>query len=385
VHSLSIAVYSALALGWLIQGARAYRGMRGLPHIGRVAPLEGTDVPRVSILFAARDEAEKLPAALESMLALNYPNLEIVAVDDRSRDSTGAILDDSACRDPRLRVVHIADLPPGWLGKPHALEAAYEHSSGDWLVFTDADVHFSPDVLRRAMALAAERSCDHLTLLASVVMHGFWETTALSFFGFAFVFGSEPWRVSDPHAPLCYVGVGAFQILRRTTYQAIGTHRRLALEVVDDMKLAKLVKLSGRVSCAGAADGLIRVRWQDGFNNVVRGVTKNMFASFGFSAPFALFATAAILLISFVPFAGLLFASGAARAAAGVAALAAVLLEASLAHEAGVSRLYGLTHPLGALIFAWMVLRSMIVTLWYGGIVWRDTFYPLDELRRGMV
>ena len=358
--------------------------MRSLPHLGRVAPLEGADVPYVSILFAARDEAEKLPAALESMLALDYPNLEIVAVNDRSRDSTGAILDDFARRDPRLRAVHITDLPPGWLGKPHALEAAYEHSCGDWLVFTDADVHFSADVLRRALALAGERGCDHLTLLAKVVMHGFWETTALSFFGFVFVFGNEPWRVSDPHAPRSYVGIGAFQLLRRAAYQDIGTHRRLALEVVDDMKLAKLVKLSGRVSCAGAADGLVRVRWQDGFKNLVRGVTKNMFAALGFSVPLALFVSVAILLISFVPFARLFFATGAARAAAGVAALAAVLLEGDLAHEGGASRLYGLTHPLGALIFAWMVLRSMIVTLWRGGIVWRDTFYPLDELRRGM-
>ncbi len=385
MHSFSIAVFSALAIGWFIQGTRAWRGMRRIPRLIEIPPLEGSALPRVSILFAARDEAQKLPAALDSMLALDYPHLEIIAVDDRSSDSTGAILDDFARRHPRLHALHIADLPPGWLGKPHALQAAYEHSSGEWLVFTDADVHFSPGLLRRSLSLAFQSHCDHLTLLASVDMRGFWEIASITFFGFVFVFGSEPWRVSDLRALRSYVGIGAFQLLRRSTYQALGTHRRLALEVVDDMKLAKLAKLSGCGSCVASPGNLVRVRWQDGFSNVIRGVTKNLFAGMGFSVPFTLFATAAILAISVLPFAGLLFASGAARIASGLAVLVAVLLHASLASEGGVSPLYGLTHPLGALIFSWMMLRSMIVTLWRGGIVWRGTFYPLDELRRGMV
>ncbi len=128
-----------------------------MPSLADVDPLPDAECPSVSILFAARDEAEKLPGALATFLALDYPNYEVIAVDDRSEDATGAILKAAARRDTLLKCVRVDKLPAGWLGKPHALEQAYEHASGEWLIFTDADVHFAPDLLRRAIALADAR------------------------------------------------------------------------------------------------------------------------------------------------------------------------------------------------------------------------------------
>src|SRR5437764_4389743 len=110
----------------------------------------------------------------------------VVAVDDRSQDATGRILDEFAAAHPRLRVVHVDTLPKGWLGKPHALQKAYEASSGEWLLFTDADVRFKPDVLRRAISLVQMHNLDHLTLLGDVEMIGFWETVLITFFGLGF-------------------------------------------------------------------------------------------------------------------------------------------------------------------------------------------------------
>ncbi|MGH9773474.1 MAG: glycosyltransferase [Candidatus Acidiferrales bacterium] len=384
MQTLLVILLSLLALGWLAQGIRAWRGMKKIPRLSKIPPRAGDSPPRVSILLAARNEAEKLRAALESMLALDYPNFEVIAVDDRSDDATPQILRDLAARSPRLKTARIETLPPGWLGKPHALETAYGLSTGEFLLFTDADIWFAPDVLSRAVALTEENHWDHLTLAVGMDLRGFWENTVLSYIQFGFVFGVQPWRVSDPRSG-CYMGVGAFQLVRKKVYEAIGTHKRLAMEVVDDMKLGKLVKQNGFASGTASSDNLIRVRWQEGIRNVIKGMTKNLFAGLGFSASQSVFTAAMLLLISVVPFAALPFTHGWARLAAAISVVTAVTVHGRLFHETGHSFFYGLTQPLGAFVFVYMIYRSMILTLWRGGIVWRDTFYPLAELRKGSV
>jgi glycosyltransferase involved in cell wall biosynthesis len=358
--------------------------MARLPWLSDVTPIDLQDAPFVSIIFAARDEAEKLPAAIATMLAQDYPRFEVVAVNDRSADQTPAILDGISRSSRNLIVANIDTLPPGWLGKPHALVAGFEKSHGDWLVFTDADVHFEPDVLRRAIAMAAQQQWDHLTLLTSVEMRGFWETTAISYFGLGFVFGNEPWLASNPRSAR-YVGIGAFQMVRRAAYERSGGHSRLRMDVIEDMKLGKLMKLAGFRSGVAVAQDRVSVRWHSGVHNVIRGVTKNMFAAVHYNPFFAVAAMLLSVVMSILPFLGLAFASGWARVFAGIAAGAAVLIHTGMIWSTSASPLYGLTHPLGALLFCWMISRSAIATLWRGGVVWRDTFYPLEELRKGMV
>jgi len=384
LHIFDIIFFSAVALFWILTAVLGYRGMARIPTLTRVAAFDGPTFPRVSILFAARDEAAKLPEALASLLAVDYPNYEVVAVDDRSEDATLEILNDFARRDSRLRVIHIAELPQGWLGKPHALEMAYRESTGEWLVFTDADVQFAPDLLRRALALMEQQRSDHLTLLAGLDLRGFWEPTAVGYLGVCFAVGVRPWRVSNPKSKV-YMGVGAFQMIRRSTYEAIGTHRRLAMEVLDDMKLGKLVKQNGFRSNVAPSENLLRIRWQEGIGNVIKGMTKNMFAGFDFNIAKTVAGVAGICVISVLPILGVIFARGPAQIAAGVAAAVAMLFEAQLMTQAKASRWFGVTHALGALIVCYIIVRSMVVTLGRGGVVWRGTFYPLEELRRGQV
>jgi glycosyltransferase involved in cell wall biosynthesis len=153
-HALPVAVLGFVAFAWLALAIDAALGVLKIPSLKGSVPLADAECPSVSILFAARDEEEKLPGALATFLALDYPRYEVVGVNDRSADATAAILDSAARTDARLKVIRIDSLPPGWLGKPYALQNAYENSTGEWLVLTDADVHFAPDVLRRAIALA---------------------------------------------------------------------------------------------------------------------------------------------------------------------------------------------------------------------------------------
>ena len=310
--------------------------------------------------------------------------MEIIAVDDRSQDGTSRILDDFAAAHARFRAVHVAELPAGWLGKPHALQRAYEVSTGEWLVFTDADVRFKADVLRRAVRLVKERKLDHLTLLCDVEMAGFWEKVLITFFGLAFQLATDPQRVGNPRSST-YVGVGAFQMLRRDAYKAAGMHRRLAMEVVDDMKLAKIVKQAGFRMGVGVAQDFVVVRWHAGAGNLIRGVTKNAFAGAGFNLWQVGASVTGLLLFNVAPFLALPFTHGWMRVLAAVACAIALIFHGAVGVVMRVSPFYAFTHPLGAVVFIYMLLRSTVVTLRQGGIVWRGTFYDLEDLKRGAV
>lgn len=384
MHTFGLVVFSFLAAFWVLQAIRILSSARKLPWIRDCTPAENKDCPTISLLLAARDEEEKLPAALATLAALDYPRLEIIATDDRSNDATGRILDEFAARYPQFRAVHVTELPPGWLGKPHALQKAYEVSTSEWLLFTDADVKFEASVLRRVVALAARDKFDHLTLLANVEMHGFWETAILTFFALAFHLGNQLDRVGNPKKK-AYAGIGAFQLVKRSVYEQIGTHRRLAMEVVDDMKIGKLVKEHGFRSVVGVALDFVSVRWHAGVRNIIRGVTKNFFAAFGYSLPFAVGAMAGMLLLNVVPAIAVFAGHGWIRLLAGMAVGFTLLLHAGVDRESGVSPLYALTYPIGAILFSYMIARSVAVTLWNGGVTWRGTFYPLEELKKGVV
>lgn len=359
-------------------------GKKNLLWVRDFEPADLSVSPSVSLLFAARDEEEKLPAALETLAALDYPTIEIIAVDDRSQDATGRILDEFAAKHAKFRVLHISELPKGWLGKPHALQKAYEAATGEWLLFTDADVRFEASVIRRAMKIALQGGMDHLTLVTDIEMKGFWEKTILTFFGMTFHVANQLDRVNSKKAG-AYAGIGAFQLLKRSVYEAIGTHRKLAMEVVEDMKLGKLVKQNGFHSVVGMGQDFVKVRWQSGAKNVIRGVTKNFFAAFGYSVLYAGAAIAGMLLINLAPFVGVFVAHGWMRALCGIAVAGALVLHASVDITGRVSALYALTLPLGAILFCYMIARSAAVTLWNGGVTWRGTFYPLEDLKRGVV
>lgn len=384
MHIFWIVVFGAIALAWIASVIDLAIGVRTMPWLRDVAPLEDAQRPSVSILFAGRDEAEKMPEAIKTMLALDYPHYEVIAVDDRSEDATGAILQAAAKNDVRLKPVRVDSLPPGWLGKPHALEKAYERSTGDWLVFTDADVHFRPDLLRRVIALAEMKNWDHLTLLAAPKLHTFGERIALTFFGMCFLMGTRPWRANDPKSR-GYTGIGAFQIVRRGAYEKAGTHRRLAMEVVDDLKLGKIIKEAGFRSGVARGEDAVSVHWHAGLPNIVRGTTKNFFASTGFKLRIIAFQVMGMLVMFLLPVAALPFMRGWALVFAAIAAGLTLILAAGAAKGIGASPLYGLTYPVGALIICWMLLRSTVVTLWQGGVTWRGTFYPIEDLKRGVV
>ena len=384
LHWISAVVLGLVAGAWILQALEVAWGLRAIPKLRDTAPVEDAECPRVSILFAGRDEAQKIGAAVESFLAVDYPDFEIVAVNDRSEDATQEILERVAARDARLKVIQVTELPAGWLGKTHALQKAFEASTGEWLVFTDADVKFSPDLLRRAVGLAKHDAIDHLPLFGYAETDTFGERVLMTFFALSFALGTKPWKKGKPGSRF-YVGIGAFQMVRRSAYVAIGEHKRLAMEVVDDIKLGKLVQNAGYRSQVAIADRRVSVHWHQGVAATIRGTTKNFFATSQYSVVAVTAQVAAVLLGCVVPWVAVFFVHGWARIFAAVAVGVGIAMQAGVTMEFEVSPLYALTMPAGALLLCWMLVRSTFVTLKDGGITWRGTFYRLSDLKKGLV
>jgi glycosyltransferase involved in cell wall biosynthesis len=386
MHWFYLMLGAVLAAVWLDRLRDTAFGLRGIPDL--LQP-QWDRLPeaklRVSIIVAARDEEEHVEAALGSLLVLDYPDYEVLAVNDRSSDRTGEILDRLVRQNAaRLRVFHVSELPPRWLGKPHAMGLAAQQATGDWLLFTDADVSFRPDALRRALACAEESSADHLVLFPTALMHSLSERMLFAFFPTLVAFGHRPWKVADPRTR-DYVGMGAFNLIRNSVYEALGVREKLRMDVLDDMKLGKLVKEGGYAQRVASGYGLISLRWGHGALGVLDNLTKNLFALMLYRWPRTLGAAFLVLLLNLGPFVGLALAPGWTRLGYALAASAIALLYLCLSQRSRVSPLYVVLHPISTLLFAGTLLRSMLLALGRGGVVWRGTKYPLDELRKGLV
>jgi len=362
----------------------------GIPNVTDISRLEWDrkppDNPRVSIIVPACNEEADIEATLTRLLALDYDNYEVIAVDDRSCDRTGEIMERIAAAAPpgQLKVIRIAELPAGWMGKPHAMWSAATQATGDWLLFTDADVLFKSDALRRALAYAVAEGADHLVLFPRMIMKRPGEKMMIAFFQTLFVFGHRPWKVADPETK-DHIGVGAFNLVRRQVYDAVGTYAALRFEVLDDMKLGKVVKNAGYAQRNVFGADLISIRWAKGAMGVVDNLTKNFFALMSFQWPRALASCFALAFLNLMPFAGVLLAHGWARLGYAVALFSMFSIYVGMSTKSDIPPYYFFLHPLSTVLFVYTLLRSTFLTLARGGIVWRGTFYPLQELRRGMV
>ncbi|MFP5286679.1 MAG: glycosyltransferase family 2 protein, partial [Thermoanaerobaculia bacterium] len=305
----------ALALGtflvYLALGFEVIRGNRSIRFLKDVPPLAG-EHPRVSIVIPARNEERNLEEALRSVLAQDYPNLEFVVVDDRSTDRTGEILDRMAAADPRLRVVHVTGLPPGWLGKNHALHLGSEGASGDHLLFTDADVVLAPSTVSRAVGFLEREGLDHVTVSPEVERPSLLFEMFIGAFSFFFALFVKPWKARDPKSGK-HVGIGAFNLVRAASWRAAGGHRAIALRPDDDLKLGKLLKKNGFRQEFLFGQGLVRVEWYASVRELIHGTTKNSFAAVDYSLPVVIASTVSQLSLNVWPFLGLFLTAGPTR------------------------------------------------------------------------
>jgi cellulose synthase/poly-beta-1,6-N-acetylglucosamine synthase-like glycosyltransferase len=376
------------SLVWLALGLQWLRGIRKIPVLKDLLEPDLVERnPALSVILAARDEEWSVNESVVSMLAQDYlGTLEVIAVNDRSTDGTGEILDELVTRFPdRLRVSKVKSLPGGWLGKTHALYIGAAQAKGEWLLFTDADVIFSGDCADRAVQYAIDNELDHLTLPPEIVCRSVLLRSFVAAFTLVFEMTQRPWQVSDPQAKE-HVGIGAFNLIRKDAYETCGTHRAIRMRPDDDMKLAKLLKRHGFRQGVAYGAGLVSVEWHQGLPDAVRGLSKSMFSGLDYRIGATVAGVLVLLLTNVFPVFGL-FSRNMTGTLCRLNILSTFLVYAYRAKHIGDKTpwWYAVLHPFGICVFIYAMLRSASPTLVKGGIEWRGTRYPLKELKDNVI
>lgn len=343
----------------------------------------GEALPRVSIIVPACNEELGVQAALESLVSLQYPDFEVIAVNDRSTDRTGELMDAVAVEHENCRVLHIEELPEGWLGKNHAMHAASECANGELLLFTDGDVVHESGALAAAVLHLQKHRLQHVCLLPRMIKGSFLEDAVVAFFGLAFSIGQQV-HLIQTSMPFSYAGVGAFNLLDAHCYRSFGGHKPLAMDVIDDAKLGKLVKRhGGRQDFLGAPE-LLSLRWYHSLWDVITGLEKNGFAALGYSVAAVIFSTLVFLGTMIMPYVGAIL--GGWPTGSGFLATAVwwhLIYGVVVMSFSGNILLVGM-FPVAACLISFAFIRSAWKTLRQGGVRWRTTFYPLSLLKTGL-
>ncbi len=380
-----------LALGWLWQLVQWVRNSPRLTDLTQLPieqlvplPVDLASIPDLTVIVPACNEEDCIEATLRSLLASRGIRLQIIAVDDRSTDRTGAIMERVGIEASQqaahtLQVVRVRELPHGWLGKPHALAMAAEAAQSDWILFTDGDVLFAPEALALALRNALAEQADHLVLMPHWIVASHGEAAMHGAMHALTTWTFHPWRVADPSAR-DFIGVGAFNLVRRSTYEALGGFAALRMEVIEDLRFGWKLKRAGYRQRFALGAGLASVRWSHGAWGVVRNLEKNLFALYRYGIGLTLLSCLGLAIQIVFPIVAI-WTGGWSR-------IAAIVLYACVAGIYIVSRkvtrvsaMYVLVYPLAVSLFLFAMLRSMTLALLRGGVVWRGTLYPLKDLR----
>ena len=355
--------------------------------VRRLAPLEAPPdaawaVPvHVSVVIAARDEAAGIEGTVRALLAQQGVALEVIVVSDRSTDGTADVVRRLGGADPRVRVIEVTVLPERWIGKCHACHTGATAAAGDWILFTDADCRLAPDVVARALAAAARERADHVALTPAPID----PTPGAKAWYLVFGASITNWiwaanrDLKDGH-----FGIGAFNMVRASTYRACGGYEALRLTILDDVRLSLLVRRAGGRSRVYLGADDVLCHWATSVGDAMRLTEKNYFAAIDFRTPVAVAGAVAVALLFGTPLAG--FASGTwLGLACGLSPFLLSIPAALGAPRMGWSPAVALLVPFFYPLPMYAMLRSAILTIRQGGVRWRDTFYPTAMLRDGAV
>lgn len=369
------------ALGLFLIGFRQFYFYKHLRLLKNISIEKSQYYPRVSLIVPACNEAATIGSALRSLLELEYPDFEVIAINDRSSDQTGQILAEMAREHSRLRVEHVNELPAGWIGKVHAQHVGLKVASGDWLLFTDADVHYAKDTLKKALTHCQRDSLDFLTLIPHITAKGTLLKACMSQFLISGALGIDLPKVRDVKRREA-IGCGAFNLARAEVYLRSPGLEWLKMEVIDDGGFGYMMKSAGaRCDVLGGLDEL-QLEWYPSVSGYIRGLEKNSFSIFQYSP-------LAVVLFSLFTLSWI----GGVAAAPIIAPFWAltVLLASYLFYQVSNYFVFQkmadypswilLALPFSLLLSLYVTWRSMVLCLLRGGIYWRNTFYSLKELK----
>jgi glycosyltransferase involved in cell wall biosynthesis len=377
-------VVLAVAVIWCALSAAALLNLWAAPVLPpRNADALAGPLPSVSVVIAARDEAARIEQSVRWLLVQQNVDLDLTIVDDRSTDATPQILERLAAEFASLRVIRVDVLPAGWLGKCHALSRGAENARGEWLLFADGDIHMSPDLVGRAIATARAERADHLCLWPAIHCTGTLTRGVMLAWAQCLTLYAPARQINRDRGQKG-IGIGAFNLVRGEAYRAIGGHEPLRMEVVDDVKLGLLLRRAGfrQRIYTGWAD--LEADWANSLSASIRAVEKNWFAAVDYNVGKSAASILFVAALCGIAIAGPWLAPG-----IGWVALASLWAPAVPGivqiRRAGWPWWVLPFIPLGFMLFCWAGIHSTFKTLRHRGIRWRDTFYTLAELRRGMV
>jgi len=335
--------------------------------------------PAVAIIIAVRNEEADLEKALQSVCNLNYANYRIVVLNDRSTDGTAAILETFTGKYSQLTVTHIITLPHGWLSKNHALYQGYLNSTEEWMLFTDADVEFHPDTLSKAAGYVTQNKLDHLCILPEVVSRSEFLNSILGTFTMLFMLQFRPWAAINPKSKES-IGIGAFNLVRRTAYEKAGTHNLIKLRPDDDLKLGHMIKAAGLRQEVLAGKGYVGLEWYRNVHQFINGLMKNSFAVADYNVGKTIGGIIGILVLITLPVPlMLIFGDTTER----LMVLAILIFQAAFMASPVLPNKWwhAVMIPFAGFLMAYISAKSAFITLKQGGIYWRDSFYSLDMLK----
>ena len=351
------------------------------------ASVDGNEWPTLSIIIPACNEARHIEAALKSLMTLDYPSLEVIVINDRSSDSTGEIIDRLATSDQRVRAIHIESLPKGWLGKVHAMHRGVQQASGDWYLFTDADVYFEPSMLKRAISYAQHHELNHLTCLPEIMPGAFWLDVTVRSFSLLFSVSTRLFSVNRENSKWP-VGIGAFNLVEAEVFRLTPGFEWLRMEPADDLGLGTMLKNAGAGTHLIHGDDLLRVAWYSNVGEMIRGLEKNSFgpgANYSYARQLAI--VVFLWLFSVMPalsvLAGFYSPDPILLGAGGLAILTTIVVSLLMPRKSPREVAAYLLLPIGVLLMSVIMLRAAYLCLRNGGIDWRGTHYSVAELRAG--
>jgi glycosyltransferase involved in cell wall biosynthesis len=368
---------------WLYQLYAVVRSIRATPRLKDVDPPEPKTWPRVSAVLTARNEAGTMEPGIRTRIADDYPELEIVVVDDRSEDQTGAIADRLASEDPRVKAVHVKELAEDWLGKQNAMQHGVEAATGEWLLFSDSDVLFEPGTLRKAVAYCEHRQRDHLAVMPELLPGSFVLDTVLAVFVRTLTVAGRLWQVEDRNSKAA-LGSGSFNLVRRSALDRTPGFAAIRMNQGDDVALGVLLKRHGARQSVAQGTGMVKVLFYPSLKAAAIGSERPVFTDLGnFSLARLLLTGVALLAMELSPFAGFLPARipWLAWFAAGFSLLAfsTSFVTARWWHR---PFLPSFCYPLGSLLHDWFIIRAGVLGWRRGGVYWRGTFYRTELLRK---
>jgi len=385
LQTIGILILVAVTAVWVYRAVLVYLpGSRG-PVLSAGTIPEAPDPGLVSVIVPAKDEQDNIGTALETLLAQDYPNVEILVVDDRSTDRTPDIVREVAATDPRVRLIQVAELPPGWFGKPHAMHVGAAEARGEWLLFVDADCCQAVHSVRAGVKFLAANNGDMLSLWPVLEMHGFWENVVQPVAGAVLVAWFRPTWVNHPKRRTAFAN-GQYICMRRATYESIGGYEAVKNEIVEDIALARRVKGAGHRLFNAVGEDLFSTRMYDSLRAMYRGWTRIYCGGFK-SVPRLLGAMTATFLFTLMPFVVLAVSSvflamgevtpwlALTFVAAGVSVVALTVTMRRLFLLCRGNPWYLVFYPLAAALVLSFQAGAIVRALGLRGVTWRGTTY----------